>query len=118
MVHPPMFRPISSLDLYRALFAGVQFRMIVVQCLAGGLVRVGWGMNQLTRATTGFERYNCASAPAIAVAGSTRRRSLLEAAEAIAGPKPRRQAALVAPPPSSSLASFDPALIIAPSLRS
>jgi hypothetical protein len=41
---------------------------------------MGWGMKQLTRATTGFERYNCASAPAIAVASSTRRRSLLEAA--------------------------------------
>ena len=42
---------------------------------------MGWGMKQLTLATTGFERYNCASVPAIAVAGSTRRRSLLEAAE-------------------------------------
>ena len=47
----------------------------------GGLVRMGWGMKQLTLATTGFERYNCVSVPAIAVAGSTRRRSLLEAAE-------------------------------------
>ena len=42
---------------------------------------MGWGMKQLTLATTGFERYNCVSVPAIVVAGSTRRRSLLEAAE-------------------------------------
>jgi len=47
----------------------------------GGSVHMGWGMKQLTLATTGFERYNCVSVPAIAVAGSTRRRSLLEAAE-------------------------------------
>jgi hypothetical protein len=55
VVHPPTFRPISSLpaDLYRALFAGAQFRlkeplqkptaMIVVQCLAGWIGAHGLG---------------------------------------------------------------------------